>query len=465
MKVHKRDILELTIDKMAYGGRGIARLDGFVIFVKGGVPGDRLTAQVFKKKKDYAEARMLELVEPSPDRVQAPCPYSGYCGGCQWQSVRYERQLDYKKEHIEESMKHIGALKDVAVRDVVPSENKFAYRNKMEFSFSDRRWFLPHEMDRREAEGGFALGLHVPGTFHKVIDMDACLLQKELGNEILQEVKKYTRDCGIPVYGLKTHEGFWRFLAIRYSTAFDEWMVNLVTSEERLEVVQPLADSLVRKFGQVKSIVNNITGRKASIAVGESEIVLAGQRHIEDRIGPYSFQVSANSFFQTNSLGAKKLYQTVVDYAQLKGNEMVLDLYSGTGTIPVFLAPRVQAVTGMEISETAVQDARKNCKGNSIDNCRFICGDIREKLPAITHKPDVLIIDPPRAGMHKDVLARVLALSPEKIIYVSCNPATMARDIGQMIQDYQVVEIQPVDMFPHTYHIEAVAKLRHRKKG
>ena len=465
MKVRKHDILKLSIDKMAYGGRGIARLDGFVIFVKGGVPGDRLTAQVSKKKKDYAEARMLELLAPSPERVQAPCPYSGYCGGCQWQSVRYERQLDYKKEHIEESMKHIGALKEVIVRDVVPSENEFAYRNKMEFSFSDRRWFLPHEMDRREAEGGFALGLHVPGTFHKVIDMDACLLQKEKGNEILQEVKKYTRDCGIPVYGLKTHEGFWRFLAIRYSTAFDEWMVNLVTSEERLEVVQPLADALVRKFGQVKSIVNNITGRKASIAVGESEIVLAGQRHIEDRIGPYIFQVSANSFFQTNSLGAQKLYQTVVDYAQLKGNEMVLDLYSGTGTIPVFLASRVQAVTGIEISETAVQDARKNCKGNSIDNCRFICGDIREKLPAITHKPDVLIIDPPRAGMHKDVLARVLALSPEKIIYVSCNPATMARDIGQMIQNYQVVEIQPVDMFPHTYHIEAVAKLRHRKKG
>ncbi|MBW1901338.1 MAG: 23S rRNA (uracil(1939)-C(5))-methyltransferase RlmD [Deltaproteobacteria bacterium] len=465
MKVRKRDILELSIDKMAYGGQGIARLDGFVIFVKGGMPGDRLTAQVFKKKKDYAEARMIELIEPSPDRVQAPCPYSGYCGGCQWQSVRYERQLDYKKEHIEESMKHIGALKDVVVRDVVPSENKFAYRNKMEFSFSDRRWFLPQEMDRRETEGGFALGLHVPGTFYKVIDIDACLLQQERGNEILQEVKEYVRGCGIPVYGLKTHEGFWRFLAIRYSTAFDEWMVNLVTSEERPEAVQPLADALLRKFGQIKSIINNITGRKASIAVGESEIVLAGQRHIEDKIGPYTFQISPNSFFQTNSPGAQKLYQTVVDYAQFKGNEMVIDLYSGTGTIPVFLASRVQAVTGIEISETAVQDARKNCKENSIDNCRFICGDIREKLPAITHKPDVLIIDPPRAGMHKDVLARVLALSPEKIIYVSCNPATMARDIGQMIQNYQVVEIQPVDMFPHTYHIEAVAKLRHRKKG
>ncbi len=465
MKIRKRDILELSIDKMAFGGQGIAHVDGFVIFVKGGVPGDRLTAQVFKKKRDYAEARIIELLEPSSDRIQAPCPYSGYCGGCQWQPVRYDRQLDFKKDHVEESLSHIGALKDVMVRDVLPSQNRFAYRNKMEFSFSDRRWFLPHEMEKREAEGGFALGLHVPGTFNKVIDMDACLLQQETGNEILRQVKEYVKGCGIPVYGIKSHEGFWRYLAIRYSAAFDQWMVNLVTSEERREAVQPLADALTRKFGPTMSIVNNITRRKASIAVGEDEIVLAGQGHIEDTIGAYTFQISANSFFQTNSLGAQTLYQTVVDYAQFKGNEMVLDLYSGTGTIPIFLASRVRAVTGIEISESAVQDARKNCEKNRIHNCRFIQGDIREKLSEITHKPDVLIIDPPRAGMHKDVLARVLSLSPEKIIYISCNPATLARDVGQMNPDYELVEIQPVDMFPHTYHIEAVAKLRHRKVG
>jgi len=462
MKIRKQDILELCIDKMAYGGQGVARLDGFVIFVNGAVPGDRLTARVFKKKKGYAEARMVELLEPSPDRIQPHCAYADYCGGCQWQNLRYERQLDYKKQQIEESMNHIGTMTDVAVRDVIPSENIFSYRNKMEFSFSDRRWFLPHEMDRRETEGGFALGLHVPGTFNKVIDIDACLLQQEQGNRILGAVKAHVKSCGIPVYGLKTHEGFWRFLTIRYSTAFDEWMVNLVTSENRPGAVQPLAEALLAKIGNIRSIVNNITRRKAAIAVGEDEIVLAGETHIKDKIGPFSFQISANSFFQTNSLGARKLYQTVVDYAEFNGNETVLDLYSGTGTIPIFLATRVRNVTGIEISESAVQDARRNCKENGIQNCQFICGDIREKLRTIEQRPDVLVIDPPRAGMHKDVVAQVLALSPKKIIYVSCNPATMARDMGLMNPDYDVVEIQPVDMFPHTYHIEAVAKLLRR---
>jgi 23S rRNA (uracil1939-C5)-methyltransferase len=465
MSIRKRDILELSIEKMAFGGQGIARPEGFVIFVKGAIPGDRVTAQVFKKKKGFAEARMLELIEPSPDRIQPPCPYAGYCGGCQWQNLQYERQLEYKKEQVAESMNHIGTLKDIVVRDVIPSQNRFAYRNKMEFSFSDRRWFLPSELHRKETEGGFALGLHVPGTYSKVIDMEACLLQQEDGNQILREVKSYVKDCGIPVYGIKSHEGFWRFLAIRYSTAFDQWMVNIVTSEDRPDVVQPLADALLRKIGNIKSVVNNITRSRASVAVGESEKILAGQEYLEDKIGPFDFRISSNSFFQTNSLGAQSLYQTVLNYAEIKSNETVLDLYSGTGTIPIFLANKARSVTGIEINESAVQDARKNCKNNGIDNCDFICGDIKEKLASITRQPDALIIDPPRAGMHKDVLAQVLALSPEKIIYVSCNPTTMARDISLLIQDYDVIEIQPVDMFPQTYHIEAVAQLRRRKKS
>ncbi len=465
MNMHKRDILDLRIDKMAFGGRGISRVDGFVIFVKGGIPGDRLKAQIIKKKKDYAEARILEVIETSPDRTQAQCPYSGYCGGCQWQHVHYQRQLEYKKEQVAEAMKHIGGLQEAVVHDVIPSENTLTYRNKMEFSFSDRRWFLPHELEERETEGGFALGLHVPGTYNKVIDIEACLLQRDKGNEILRAVKEYVKQSGVPVYGLKTHKGFWRFLAIRHSTAFDEWMVNLVTSEEKPEMVQPMADVLVSKMGQITSVVNNINRRKASIAMGEREILLSGRNRIVDRIGPFIFQVSANSFFQTNSLGAEKLCQTAAEYGELKGNEVVLDLYSGTGTIAIFLSPLVRAVTGIEISESAILDAARNCKENGINNCHFICGDIREKLPDINHKPDILIIDPPRAGMHKDVLSHILAMSPQRIIYVSCNPATMARDIGQMKQYYEVVEIQPVDMFPHTFHIETVVKLWRRKNG
>ena len=463
MKPHKGQTIELDIEKMAYGGRGIGRVDGFVVFLRGVAPGDRVQARVYKKKKAYAEASLVELITPSPERVQAPCPYSGYCGGCQWQHIQYAAQLSYKKEQVEEAVEHIGGLKDVKVRNVLPSEEVFGYRNKMEFSFSDRRWYLPHELDKRVVEGNFALGLHVPGTYQKVIDVEACLLQQETGNRILREVKKYVKKSGIPVYGLKNHEGFWRFLTIRYSRAFDEWMVNLVTSEEKPEVVRPLANELSQRIANIKTVVNNITGRKASIAVGEREVVLKGKGYIRDKIGPYTFQISSNSFFQTNSLAARQLYEKAADYAELKGSETVLDLYSGTGTIPIFLANRVQAVTGIEISESTVLDARNNCKDNGIDNCRFIIGDIRERLSAITYKPDVLIIDPPRAGMHKHVLAQILALSPEKIIYISCNPATMARDIAQMIQKYELIEIQPVDMFPHTYHIEAVAKLWLRK--
>jgi len=464
MNIRKHDVLDLTIEKMAYGGQGVARVEGFVVFVRGAIPGDRLKAQVFKKKKGFAEARIIEINNPSSDRRMAPCPYSGHCGGCQWQHVHYERQLAYKKEQVEEAIKHIGTLEGASVRHVIPSEKKFAYRNKMEFSFSDRRWFLPDELDNREIEGGGALGLHVPGTYNKIIDIEACLLQQEKGNEILRCVKEYARNGGIPIYSQKTHKGFWRFLVVRHSTAFGHWMVNLVTGEESPEVLRPLADVLVRKNPQIKSIVNNINKRKASIAVGETEHTIAGNTSIKDMIGPFTFNISANSFFQTNSLGARRLYQTVADYGEFRGSETILDLYSGTGTIPVFLASKVHAITGIEISESAVEDAWKNCRENGIDNCQFICGDIREKLPAITRRPDVLIIDPPRAGMHKDVLAQVLALSPEKVIYVSCNPATLARDMGWMNGDYETIEVQPVDMFPHTYHIEVVAKLHRRKR-
>ncbi len=465
MTVKKHDLLKIEIEKMAFGGKGIGRVDGFVVFVKGGVPGDRVAATVIKKKKDFAEAVLEEVLTPSQDRTEAPCPYFGYCGGCQWQHVRYERQLAFKRAHVEESLRHIGGLDHVLVHDTIPSENRFGYRNKMEFSFSDRRWLLPEEMGKAGVEDDFALGLHVPGNFSKVIDMDMCLLQREAGNGILREVKRLARESGLGVYGLKSHKGFWRFVTIRYSTAFDQWMVNLVTSGEQPEILLRLARTLMDSNGQVISVMNNITGKKAAVAVGEREVVLAGQEHIFDRIGPYRFQISANSFFQTNSLGAQKLYQTVVDFGGFQGNETVLDLYSGTGTIPIFLSSRVRNVVGLEIVESAVQDARKNCDRNEVRNCRFVCGDIRTTMPSLDFTPDVLVIDPPRAGMHKDVLKGIMELSPERIVYVSCNPTTMARDLSQMTENYEVVEIQPIDMFPQTYHIESVAKLRHRKKG
>jgi 23S rRNA (uracil1939-C5)-methyltransferase len=495
MTPRKGDIIELKIDRMAHGGQGVARLDGFVVFVKGAVPGDTGRALVTRKKKDFAEARLLEVVNPSSDRVNAPCPYFGHCGGCQWQHVTYSRQLEYKKALVEEAMARIGGLLGLPIHDPIGSEKIFGYRNKMEFSFSDRPWatyyhlplalpikggefsvetakpdVLPlaarkdnDPLPEHSLENRLALGLHVPGTFNKVIDVEGCLLQEERGNEILRAVKRFAKESGLPPYNLKTHQGYWRFLALRYSTFFKEWMINVITSEYRKDLVEKLARYVASTFADVKTLVNNVTARRAGVAVGEWESVLTGTGVIKDRIGPYAFQISANSFFQTNTAGAVKLYDIVADYAELTGSESVLDLYSGTGTIPIFLAPKSGQVLGMEITASAVEDAGKNCRANGITNCRFILGDIRDGLSSVPFKPDVLIIDPPRAGMHKDVAAKILELGTKNIVYVSCNPATMARDLGEMKTSYEVVEIQPVDMFPHTYHVESVAKLVKKK--
>ena len=490
MTPRKGDMIELPIDRVAFGGQGIARVDGLVIFVKGAIPGDRVKALIFRKKTAYAEARIREILVPSSDRIQAPCPYFGICGGCQWQHVRYERQLEYKRGHVEEALSHIGSLSGIEVHDPIPSEKQFAYRNKMEFSFSDRPW-LPYRPSKMssvspsenlanpspltgEGEGGgekggqsrrgdFALGLHVPGTFDKIIDMDACLLQEERGNAILREVKRFARESGLPPYGLRSHEGFWRFLTLRHSVSLDQWMVNLVTSEMRTEAVLPFAQSLITLFPNVKTVVNNVSARKASIAVGQKEFLLYGNGTIGDRIGRHAFRISANSFFQTNTRGAESLYGKVAEYGELKGRETVLDLYSGTGTIPIFLASSAKRVIGMEIAETAVLDARRNCGENGIENCEFILGDIRENLSLLRIQPEVIIIDPPRPGMHQDVLSRVLEIGAERIVYVSCNPATLARDLSLMQEQYHVTEIQPVDMFPHTYHVECVAKLEKKR--
>jgi len=459
MKLRKEDILELWVDKMAFGGQGIARTDGFVVFVKGAVPGDRVLARIVKSKKDYAEADLIEVIDASPDRVKPPCPYNGFCGGCNYQHLEYSRQLEYKRDHIRDSMERIGSIHDALIHDVIPSDRIFGYRNKMEFSFSDRRWLPPGEFVKGENENQLGLGLHVPGVYYKVIDMEGCLLQDETGNQILCAVREFVKAGNIPVYGLKSHEGFWRFLTLRRSAAYDEWLVNIVTSEERKEIVIPLAQSLNQKFTNIRTIVNNITSKKAGISFGEKEIILSGEGQIKDRIGGYEFQVSANSFFQTNTSGAARLYEKVVEYAELKGDEAVLDLYCGTGTIPIFLSERAKEIIGIEIVESAVSDAEKNCRENQVSNCRFILGDIRKKLDDLKKRPDVLVIDPPRAGMHKDIPPKIMEMGVKTMVYVSCNPATMARDINALQERYELIEIQPVDMFPHTFHIESVAKL------
>jgi 23S rRNA (uracil1939-C5)-methyltransferase len=462
MSIKRGEILELSIEKLTYGGRGLARANGLAIFVQGTVPGDEVRVRVFKKKKHHAEAGIIELITPSPFRVDAPCPYSGFCGGCTWQYLDYEKQLVFKGEHVAEALKHIGGFEEVSVHPVVPSSKIFGYRNKMEFSFSDRRWLLPEELSREDIQKDFALGLHVPGTFDKVLDTEVCLLLPGTGNEILSDVRHYAKESGIPPYGLKSHKGFWRFLMLRHAADPDDWMVNIVTSEEQRGWVQPLADILYRKYKNVMSVVNNINARKAGIAIGESELSLAGESFISDRISGFDFEISANSFFQTNTAMAAHLYEVVRNYAGLTGEETVVDLYSGTGTIPIFLSRDAKKIIGIEISEAAVSDAQNNCRKNQVHNCTFVCKDIKEGIKEITDSPDVLVIDPPRAGMHKDVTKLVLGLSCDRIVYLSCNPATFARDLGLLKETYNLVEVQPIDMFPHTYHIESVVRLERR---
>lgn len=440
----------------------MARKDGFVVFVRGGVPGDRVRARVYRKKKGYAEAGLIEVLEPSPDRVPPPCPYAGICGGCQWQHVAYDKQLRYKRNHVVEAVDRIGGLKGVPVHDTVPSERVYGYRNKMEFSFSDRRWLLPEEMDREHVEQGFALGLHVPGTFNKIIDVHACLLQVPLGNAILQEVRELVRRSGLPVYGIKTHEGFWRFLTLRHSVARDEWLINLVTAEHCPAVLEPLARYMQDRFPAIRSVVNNVNTRKAAIAVGEREHVLVGDGVLEDELDSYTFRVSANSFFQTNTKGAEALYKVVSDYAGLTGKETLLDLYCGTGTISILLSARAGRVIGIEMVPSAIEDAEKNCAVNNVENCRFLAGDVRDVLGKLYERPDLLVIDPPRAGMHKEVLAEVLELRCDTVVYVSCNPATLCRDLAEMSRFYHILEIQPVDLFPHTFHVEAVVRMKRK---
>ena len=459
MAVKKGQVLELDIIDVVFGGSGLARVDGLAVFVDHTVPGDRVQARVYKKKKNYAMASVIEIDHPSPFRVQPPCAYSGMCGGCKWQFLDYEKQLEYKRAHVSESIEHIGLIKGVTVHPAVPSELIYGYRNKMEFSCSDRRWLMPDELGQEGIDRGFALGLHVPGTFHKVLDTRKCLLMPEEGNQILNDIRRYMQTSGIPVYGLRSHVGFWRFVMLRHSAAYDQWLVNIITSSEDRNAVQPLADKLTETYPRIVAVVNNITSRKAGIAIGEYEILLAGNPTLRDRIGSLEFEISANSFFQTNSRGAERLYSIVKSYAELTGRESVLDLYCGTGTIAICLADSAAQVTGIELVESAVIDARKNAQLNGVSNCHFVQGDIADVLGDRQRSPEVMIIDPPRAGMHKNVVRHVLNMAPERIVYVSCNPATMARDMGMLKERYRMLEVQPVDMFPHTFHVESVAKL------
>jgi len=490
----KGEVLELEISKYASEGKGIARIDrnkikpaqkseeqnieerNYVVFVHGSYPGDKVTAQLRKIKNSYAEAKTIEIISPSKHRVEARCKFFGTCGGCKQQDLNYETQLKYKEELVKETFKHIGGLTDFKFENIIPSENDFFYRNKMEFSFSDKRWLTKDEIGAEEIiDKDFALGLHIPKVFDKVLDIDECFLQSELSNKILNFTRDFFKKKNTTIYSTKTHRGYLRNLVIRQSQNTDDLMVNLVTSSEDDELMNEFTNELLKAVPQITTIINNINLKKASVAIGDYEKVYCGTGFIYDKIGnpaytkvppgKYKFRISANSFFQTNTLQAENLYNTALQFAELKGDEIIYDLYSGAGTIAIYVSDKAGKVYGFESVKSALKDAEKNAKINSIDNVEFIEADLYKSfLPIIKNKkipmPDAIIIDPPRSGMHKNTVDDVLQLNPGKIVYVSCNPATQARDIKLMVDaGYKLVKMKPVDMFPHTYHIENVAVL------
>jgi 23S rRNA (uracil1939-C5)-methyltransferase len=471
--VNRGDEITIKLERVAFEGKCIAHVNGVVVFIAGSVPGDTVRARVTKVKKQYAEAELLEVLQPSLLRVQPRCRYFGTCGGCTWQQVDYEAQLEFKRQHVIEALEHIGGFSGVEVKPTLGTDEIYFYRNKMEFSFGER-WLGKEEIQTapraREPRGGvaqFALGLHIPNRFDRVLNIEECHLQSEMSYHIVNAVRSFCIRRQLSIYSTVTHTGYLRNIAIRASSRTHELMVNLVTSEDRPDIMQALTGHLLEKFPLITTIVNNISQRKAQVATGERERVYYGPGFITERIGKRAYRVSANSFFQTNTMQAERLYDTVQRLARLKSDEVLFDLYSGTGTIALHIADSAKEVVGIESAAPAVEDARRNASMNGVGNCTFLLGELKDMMTKDSSwmqqhaKPNVVIVDPPRTGMHEKVAQSIVRLRPERIVYVSCNPATQARDLKLMCREpvYRIFDVQPVDMFPQTYHIETVVGL------
>lgn len=449
-QLRRGDTIELKVEDLAFGGLGVAHHNGMVVLVERGFPGDTVLARIRRRKSSYLEAVAVELKAPSPERVAAVCQHYPICGGCKAQDLRYEVQIKHKTEQVRQSLIHLGGFADPAVHPTILSPEVFFYRNKMEFSFFT------------DEAGKVCLGLHKSGTFDKMFDLEKCWLQSELSNEIVAAVRDFAQRYELVPYHVRQHIGFLRFLAIRESKTNGQVLVNLVTNEGEFPQAPDFVVTLTEKFPQITGIVRNISTSRANIATGEREELLWGKRYISEKISGLEFSISANSFFQTNTKQAEMLFATTLAYADCTGSERALDLYSGTGTISLLLAQKVRHVTGIEVVPEAVTMARLNAEHNGITNATFLSGEVRDLLPSQTRRGqfDLVIIDPPRAGLHEDVVRHLIRLKVPNMVYVSCNPATLARDLKLFAAGgYKLIEVQPVDMFPHTPHIECVAKL------
>jgi 23S rRNA (uracil1939-C5)-methyltransferase len=466
MALKKGEEVTLTIESAAFRGKGVAKVDGLAVFVYGTAPGDVVKARIIKKKKNYREAKLLEVLEPSADRIAPKCQHANVCGGCSWQHVPYSKQLEFKGDQVRDHIHRIGGLTETTVHPAMGSESELYYRNKMEYSFSNRRWLTREEINRDEFvdDSGFAAGMHAPGRFDKILNLNECHLQRKESFEILDFVRNYCIENDIPPFDAMNHEGFMRHLMIRNSYHTDDFMVNIVTYQDDQVLIKKLANELLERFPVITTIVNNINDTKSPTAIGRIEKVIYGSGFIVDKIGEHTFKIHPNAFFQTNTAQAERLYEVAREYADLKDGETVYDLYCGVGTLSLFMSQKAEKVLGIELIDVAVKNAKFNATENQVDNVSFIKGDMKdvftEEMVNQFGAPDVLITDPPRAGMHPDVVKRLKELKVPKLVYVSCDSSTMARDLKELAEVYDILEVQPVDMFPQTYHVEAVAKLR-----
>ena len=461
MTLKKDDRIECAIESLAFGGRGVARVDGMAVFVAGGLPGDTVRARVVRAKKRFAEAETEAVLAPSPHRVEPKCPHFGTCGGCAVQDLAYAEQVAEKGAQVEAALRRIGRVEGLVMEPPLPSPSEWNYRNKMEFAFEQR-------------EDGLHLGLRAnaqPGSrdLPPVVDLDECHLCAPRDLEILALVRDYCRESGVPAYDPRTGEGFWRHLVVRHTLA-GEVMVHLITAadESRYPAAEGLGETLVEAFRTLTSFVHSSRSRRSALAVGDRIESRVGHKAVEERLprgeGEVRYRLSPNSFFQTNSAGAAQLFKTVADFGELSGAETVLDLYCGIGAIAIYLSDRAARVVGIELSEEAVAKAWESAKLNGVRNADFHAANLDNGLEGLggLPRPDVVVVDPPRSGMSPKMLDAVLALAPAKILAVSCDPATLARDVDRLSDAYDLTRARAVDLFPHTHHIETVALLVRR---
>lgn len=466
--MRKGEIVEaLEITGISSEGKGVGRVDGQVVFVKDTVPGDVVETKLMGKKKKVLQGIPQTFKKFSTDRSEPFCEHFGLCGGCKWQHMSYEAQLKFKQDHIAENLKKLSGLELPEISSILPSQKTTFYRNKLEYTFSNFRWLTKEEIDSEEEHVRTGLGFHIPGRFDKILNINKCFLQSDSSNEIRLALKKYADENGVKFFDLKKQTGLLRNLIVRTSTTGD-LMVILQVYKNDQEMITQVLNFLNKTFPEITSLMY-VINEKGNDTFQDLEVKLfAGNDHIMEQMGDLKFRIGPKSFYQTNSEQAHELYKVAADFAALKGEELVYDLYTGTGTIANFIARSAKKVVGIEYVADAIEDAKVNAELNGITNTSFFAGDMKDMLAnefINEHgKPDVIITDPPRAGMHQSVTQLLADLKVDRIVYVSCNSATQARDLQILGESYDVVKIQPVDMFPHTQHVECVILLELRKE-